>query len=140
MAIEPILVSKRLLGPPQQPGGGEGDRDTFDHDRFRQQAGFRIIDAARRFHPDTREWWVIMDGQIRFDIEGQDSFIATKGSMVQVPMQTIYSMEAIGDKPDVSAALGKCVPGEQRIIERHLVPVIRPDEPVVLRKFPAKRK
>jgi len=53
----------------------------------------------KRFHPDTREWWVIMDGQIRFDIEGQDSFVATKGSMVQVPMQTIYSMEVIGDKP-----------------------------------------
>jgi mannose-6-phosphate isomerase-like protein (cupin superfamily) len=55
--------------------------------------------VAPRFHPDTREWWVVMDGQIRFDIEGQDSLIATKGSMVQVPLQTIYSMEAIGDKP-----------------------------------------
>ena len=55
--------------------------------------------VGRRFHPDTREWWVIMDGQVRFDIEGQDSFTATKGSMVQVPAQTIYSMEVIGDKP-----------------------------------------
>ncbi len=55
--------------------------------------------VGRRFHPDTREWWVIMDGEIRFDIEGQDSFVARKGSMVQVPLQTIYSMEAIGDKP-----------------------------------------
>ena len=42
---------------------------------------------------------MIMDGEIRFDIEGQDSFMANKGSMVQVPMQTIYSMEAVGDKP-----------------------------------------
>src|SRR3979409_576148 len=55
--------------------------------------------VGRRFHPDTREWWVIMDGEGRFDIEGQDSFTATKGSMVQVPMQTIYSMEAVGGKP-----------------------------------------
>jgi mannose-6-phosphate isomerase-like protein (cupin superfamily) len=55
--------------------------------------------VVRRFHPDTREWWVIMDGEIRFDIEGQDSLVAKKGSMVQVPMQTIYSMEVIGDKP-----------------------------------------
>jgi mannose-6-phosphate isomerase-like protein (cupin superfamily) len=55
--------------------------------------------VSRRFHPDTREWWVIMDGQIRFDIEGQDSLVAKKGSMVQVPAQTIYSMEVIGDKP-----------------------------------------
>src|SRR4051812_7557211 len=55
--------------------------------------------VSRRFHPDTREWWVVMDGEIRFDIEGQDSFVAKKGSMVQVPMQTIYSMEVIGNKP-----------------------------------------
>jgi quercetin dioxygenase-like cupin family protein len=40
-----------------------------------------------------------MDGEIRFDIEGQDSFVARKGSMVQVPMQTIYSMEVVGSKP-----------------------------------------
>ena len=57
--------------------------------------------VSRRFHPDTREWWVVMDGQIRFDIEGQDSFVAAKGAMVQVPMQTIYSMETIGDKPSL---------------------------------------
>lgn len=54
-----------------------------------------------RFHPDTREWWIVMDGEIRFDIEGQDSFIARKGSMVQAPLQTIYSMESIGDKPSL---------------------------------------
>ncbi len=55
--------------------------------------------VGRRFHPDTREWWVIMAGEVRFEIEGQEPFTATKGSMVQVPMQTIYSMEAVGDKP-----------------------------------------
>src|SRR5438874_7210871 len=25
---------------------------------------------SRRFHPDTREFWIILDGQIRYDIEG----------------------------------------------------------------------
>jgi mannose-6-phosphate isomerase-like protein (cupin superfamily) len=57
--------------------------------------------TPKRFHPDTREFWVVMDGQVRFDIEGQESFVATKGSMVQVPMQTIYSMETLGDKPSL---------------------------------------
>ncbi len=57
--------------------------------------------VSRRFHPDTREWWIVTEGQIKFDIEGQDSFIAGKGAMVQVPMQTIYSMETVGDKPAV---------------------------------------
>ena len=55
--------------------------------------------VSRRFHPDTREWWVVMQGRIRFEIEGQEAFVATKGSMVQVPMQTIYSMEMVGSQP-----------------------------------------
>ncbi len=57
--------------------------------------------VSKRFHPDTREWWIVMDGQIRFEIEGQSPFVATKGSMVQVPMQTIYSLETVGDKPSL---------------------------------------
>jgi quercetin dioxygenase-like cupin family protein len=54
---------------------------------------------SRRFHPDTRAWWVVMDGELRFEIEGQQPFVATKGSMVQVPMQTLYSIETLGAKP-----------------------------------------
>jgi mannose-6-phosphate isomerase-like protein (cupin superfamily) len=50
-------------------------------------------------HPDTRTWWVIMDGQIRFEIEGQAPFVASKGSIVQVPMATFFTFETIGDKP-----------------------------------------
>jgi len=57
--------------------------------------------VSPRFHSDTREWWVVMAGKIRFEIEGQDPFVATKGSMVQVPYQTIYSMETIGDEPSL---------------------------------------
>jgi mannose-6-phosphate isomerase-like protein (cupin superfamily) len=57
--------------------------------------------VSRRFHPDTREWWVVMEGQIRFNIEGQEPFTAIKGSMVQAPMQTIYSMESMGDQPSL---------------------------------------
>lgn len=55
--------------------------------------------TQRRFHPDTREWWVVLEGQIRFEIEGQEPFVATRRSMVQVPMQTIYSMEVVGNEP-----------------------------------------
>lgn len=57
--------------------------------------------VGKRFHPDTRCWWVVLDGEIRFDIEGQESFVATRGSMVQVPMQTIFSFETVGDKPSL---------------------------------------
>jgi mannose-6-phosphate isomerase-like protein (cupin superfamily) len=74
------------------------DDDHMHGEYIWSQPGSKV---SRRFHPDTREWWIIMDGKVRFDIEGQDSFVAIKGSMVQVPMQTIYSMETIGDQPSL---------------------------------------
>jgi mannose-6-phosphate isomerase-like protein (cupin superfamily) len=54
-----------------------------------------------RFHPDTREWWVVMDGQIRFEIEGQEPFVASKGWLVQVPYRNVYTMETVGEKPSL---------------------------------------
>lgn len=94
---------------------GKADwRETIVNDDYFRAEYISMAPGTKvspRFHPDTREWWVVMDGEIRFDIEGQDSFIAKKGSMVQVPFQTIYSMEAIGDKPalrfEVNPAKGK---------------------------------
>ena len=50
--------------------------DEHLHSEYIQSApGTKV---SRRYHPDTREWWVVMDGQIRFDIEGQDSFVARR--------------------------------------------------------------
>lgn len=57
--------------------------------------------TPRRFHPDTREWWVVTDGQIRFSIDGREPFVAKKGELVQVPYRTVYSMETIGEQPSV---------------------------------------
>jgi mannose-6-phosphate isomerase-like protein (cupin superfamily) len=54
-----------------------------------------------RMHADTREWWVVTDGQIRFNIDGQESFVASKGWLVQVPYRTVYSIETVGDKPSL---------------------------------------
>ena len=45
--------------------------------------------TPRQFHPDNRAWWIVQDGQIRFTIEGQEPFIASKGYMVQVPYRNI---------------------------------------------------
>jgi len=55
----------------------------------------------RRFHPDTREWFAIVEGEVRVTIEGQEPFTATRGSLVNIPRQTIYSLETIGDKPSL---------------------------------------
>lgn len=59
------------------------------------------VKTPKRFHPDTREWWIVQDGQIRFTIDGQQPFVASKGWMVQVPYRTAYTLETIGDKPSL---------------------------------------
>ena len=57
--------------------------------------------TRRRMHPDTREWWVIQSGQIRFTIDGQEPFVAKKGYLVQVPYRTFYKMETVGTEPSL---------------------------------------
>lgn len=57
--------------------------------------------VSPRFQLDTREWWIVVDGQMRVQIEGQEPLVATAGSMIQVPRQTIYSMETIGTSPSL---------------------------------------
>src|SRR5580698_5547683 len=57
--------------------------------------------TPRMFHPDTRAWWIVQDGQIRFTIEGQEPIVASKGFMVQVPYRNVFSLETVGDKPSL---------------------------------------
>jgi mannose-6-phosphate isomerase-like protein (cupin superfamily) len=50
---------------------------------------------------DDRVIWVVWDGQIRFTIDGQQPFVATKGFIVQVPQRVRFSMETIGATPSL---------------------------------------
>jgi mannose-6-phosphate isomerase-like protein (cupin superfamily) len=56
---------------------------------------------SKRMHPDTRTWWIVMDGEMKVDIEGQKPFVARKGYIVNVPLQTFYTAETTGDKPSL---------------------------------------
>ena len=51
-----------------------------------------------RFYADNPAWWVVQDGQIRFTIDGQEPFVASKGFLVQVPYRVPFKMETVGDK------------------------------------------
>jgi len=55
----------------------------------------------RQLRPDTRIWWVVMEGEVRFDIETTGAFVAKKGSMVQAPMATLFEYEVVGATPAV---------------------------------------
>jgi quercetin dioxygenase-like cupin family protein len=57
--------------------------------------------VGKRLHPDTREWFAVVEGEVKVDIEGQEPFVATRGSLVNIPRQTIYSLETIGDRPSL---------------------------------------
>lgn len=57
--------------------------------------------VTRRLHPDTREWFAVVEGQVRVDIEGQAPFVATRGSLVNIPRQTFYALETVGSGPSL---------------------------------------
>jgi mannose-6-phosphate isomerase-like protein (cupin superfamily) len=50
---------------------------------------------------DDRVVWVVWGGQIRFTMEGQQPFVATRGFLVEVPQRTRYSMETSGSEPSL---------------------------------------
>jgi mannose-6-phosphate isomerase-like protein (cupin superfamily) len=59
--------------------------------------------GARRptvMHPDTREFYAVLEGQMRFTLEGQpEPVVASRGSVVNIPKRTAYSVEVIGTAP-----------------------------------------
>jgi quercetin dioxygenase-like cupin family protein len=61
--------------------------------------------VSRRFHPDTREWFAVVEGDVKVSIEGQEPFTATRGSLVNIPRQTMFSVETVGEKPSLRFVL-----------------------------------
>lgn len=76
--------------------------------------------VAKRFHPDTREWFAIVEGEVRVEIEGQEPFTASRGTLVNIPRQTIYSLETIGTTPSLRFSLN--VSGAKTVFPRDAPP------------------
>jgi mannose-6-phosphate isomerase-like protein (cupin superfamily) len=55
--------------------------------------------TPRRMNGDTREWWIVQSGSLKFTVEGREPVVATKGFMVQVPYRTLYQIETVGGEP-----------------------------------------
>ena len=92
----------KLADVRRRHAGRDRWRQVVVDDAYLQSAYVQSAPGERtgpQFHPETRAWWVVLDGEIRFTIEGVEPFVARKGSMVQVPLQTIYTMETIGTQP-----------------------------------------
>ncbi len=54
-----------------------------------------------RFHPDTREWFAVLEGEVRVEIEGQPPITATRGSLVNIPRHTVFSVHTVGTAPSL---------------------------------------
>lgn len=54
-----------------------------------------------QFHPDTREWFAVVEGEVRVEIESQAPFTATRGSLVNIPRQTLYTLTTTGESPSL---------------------------------------
>ena len=80
--------------------------------------------VANSFHPDTREWFAILEGQVRVEIEGQEPFVAARGELVNIPRQTIYSLETIGSSPSLRFTLN--VSGAKTMFTRDAKPALPP--------------
>jgi len=125
--------------------------------RHRSDAGWRelIVDDGRltgeyvsaapgtktdpRFHPDTREWFAVVEGELTVSIEGQPPIAATRGSLVNIPRQTIYSIETTGAKPSLIFAVN--VARAKTLYPREVTPPAPPPGmqwvPVTLNRTPA---
>jgi quercetin dioxygenase-like cupin family protein len=76
--------------------------------------------VGRRFHPDTREWFAVVEGEVRVEIEGQAPFTATRGSLVNIPRQTIYALETTGTVPSLRFVVN--VAGAQTLYPNDVTP------------------
>jgi mannose-6-phosphate isomerase-like protein (cupin superfamily) len=72
--------------------------DRYDTKWIQAQPGDK---SPTMYWGDDRIFWVVWGGQIRFTIEGQKPFVATKGFLVQVPQRVRYAMETIGSEPSL---------------------------------------
>ena len=59
----------------------------------------------RRLYPDSASWFVVLEGQVRFEVEKPDRTFeiidATKGSYVFVPERMLHSFEVTGPAPAI---------------------------------------
>jgi quercetin dioxygenase-like cupin family protein len=70
----------------------------------------------RHFHLED-EWWLVLEGEIHWEMEGVDEPIRAKaGDFVFAPKNTFHHIHVVGNKPAVRLAIS--VPGEPHRHER----------------------
>ena len=57
------------------------------------------------YHDDCDEFWVVLEGEIKWIIEGKEAIIGKKGDVVSVPRNTKHKMVTVGDGPSIRLAV-----------------------------------
>ena len=94
------LKSKNAGKPSwREPIINDGNSVSF---MVQEPAGTR---HERKLYPDSASWFIVLDGQIRFEVEKPDRTFeiidATKGSYVFVPERMLHSLEVVGGSPAI---------------------------------------
>ena len=104
----PYVLPNRLIWRlPEILTAHKGQQDWTEHVvRTRDYDAYWISmgpgkKTKTEFYSDDRVVWVVQSGQIRFTIEDQEPFVASRSFLVDVPARTYYSMETVGDAPSL---------------------------------------
>jgi mannose-6-phosphate isomerase-like protein (cupin superfamily) len=57
--------------------------------------------VSPRMHPATASFLVVFEGEMRWQIEGQEPFTAKRGSIVNIPAYTIFSYDVTSTVPTI---------------------------------------
>ena len=57
------------------------------------------------YHPDSDEWWVLLEGEMEWDIEGVGKIQAGPGDIVFCRRQVRHIMKCIGSKPSIRLSI-----------------------------------
>jgi mannose-6-phosphate isomerase-like protein (cupin superfamily) len=66
--------------------------------------------ASDRHYHLTDEWWVVLEGEIEWEIEGAPVVHARAGDLVFAPARHYHHIHPIGDRPSIRLAITP--PGE----------------------------
>lgn len=62
--------------------------------------------SRRHCHPDNDEFWIVMAGELVWEIEGEDPIQANEGDIMRVPKGKAHNIVTVGDSASLRLAIG----------------------------------
>lgn len=62
--------------------------------------------SRRHYHPDNDEFWIVMGGELVWEVEGSEPMSARTGDVMCVPKGKAHNIRTVGDGPSLRLAIG----------------------------------